>query len=90
MKKPAADKPVPDKDLQGEGNYDATRRYDKAARDFVQSGKVDEAARAAQPESSEQAESLKRAEEIGKSHSRGEDPASTAPKPARKPSKTER
>ena len=38
--KPAPDKPAPDKDLQGEGNYDATRRYDKAARDFVQSGKV--------------------------------------------------
>lgn len=87
MKKAAPDKPAPDKDLQGEGNYDATRRYDKAARDFVQSGKVDEAAREAQPDTPEQAESLKRAEEIGKSHSRGEDPAITAPKPARKTSK---
>ena len=82
-------KPATDKDLQGEGNYEATRRYDRAARDFVQSGKVDEGARAAQPESPEQAESLKRAEEIGKSHSKGEDPAVTATKPARKPSKTQ-
>lgn len=63
------------KDLQGEGNYDATRRYDKAARDFAQSGKVDEAARAAQPGSPEEAEALKRAEEAGQSHSKGEDPA---------------
>ncbi|HWI11427.1 MAG TPA: hypothetical protein VNU48_08880 [Burkholderiaceae bacterium] len=68
-------KPTPDKDLQGEGNYDATRRYDKAAREFVQSGKVDDAAQAAEPGSPEQAESLKRAEEVGKSHSKGEDPA---------------
>ncbi|MES3015847.1 MAG: hypothetical protein V4750_19235 [Pseudomonadota bacterium] len=62
-------------DLQGEGNYDATRRYDKAAHDFAQSGKVDEAARAAQPGSAEEAEELKRAEEAGKSHAKGEDPA---------------
>ena len=68
-------KPTHDKDLQGEGNYDATRRYDKATRAFVQSGKVDEAAHAAEPDSPEQAEGLKRAEEIGKSHSKGEDPA---------------
>ena len=68
-------KPTPGKELQGEGNYDATRRYDKATREFVQSGKVDAAAHAAEPGSPEQAESLKRAEEIGKSHSKGEDPA---------------
>lgn len=68
-------KPTPDKDLQGEGNYDATRRYDKAAREFVQSGKVDDAAHAAEPDSPQQAEDLKRAEEVGKSHAKGEDPA---------------
>jgi hypothetical protein len=62
-------------DLQGEGNYDASRRYDKAARDFAQSGKVDEAALAAQPGSPEEAADLQRAEEAGKSHSKGEDPA---------------
>ena len=68
-------KPTRDKDLQGEGNYDATRRYDKAARAFVQSGKVDEAAHAAEPGSPEQAEGVERAEEVGKSHSKGEDPS---------------
>ena len=66
--------PSNDKDLQGEGNYDATRRYDKAAHEFAQSGKVDEAARAAEPGSTEEAEELKRAEDAGKSHSKGDDP----------------
>ena len=65
----AADAP----DIQGEGNYDATRRYDKAASDFAKSGKVDEAARAAQPRDPKEAEQLRRAEQAGRSHSKGED-----------------
>ncbi|HWH80639.1 MAG TPA: hypothetical protein VNU71_00215 [Burkholderiaceae bacterium] len=72
--------PPRDKDLQGEGNYDATRRYDKAARDFAESGKVEPAARAAEPEDAAEAESLKRAEEIGKAHSKGEDATSKSAK----------
>ena len=60
-------------DIQGEGNYDATRRYDKAASDFAKSGKVDEAARAAQPRDAKEAEQLRRAEQAGRSHSKGED-----------------
>jgi hypothetical protein len=75
--------PPRDKDLQGEGNYDATRRYDKSAREFVESGSVDDAAAAAAPENAAEAEEMKRAEEIGKSHSKGEDRA--APPDARKP-----
>ena len=78
-------KPTDDKALQGEGNYDATRRYDKAAREFVESGQVDAAARAARPTSTEEADELKRAEQAGRSHAKGEDPAlakkpDTAPK----------
>jgi hypothetical protein len=68
--------PPRDKDLQGEGNYEATRRYDKSAREFVESGSVDDAAAAAAPENAAEAEEMKRAEEIGKSHSKGEDRAS--------------
>jgi hypothetical protein len=41
---PAADT---SKDLQGEGNYDAARKFDAEERAFVESGKVDAAARAA-------------------------------------------
>jgi len=68
-----------DKDLQGEGNYDATRRYDKAAKEFAESGKVDEAARAARPDSAEEAEELRRAEREGQSHSKGEDASAQQP-----------
>jgi hypothetical protein len=82
---PAADKSYASSpDLQGEGNYDATRRYDKATRDFVQSGKVDEAARAARPHSPEEAEELKRAEREGQSHSKGEDPELARPSSPKK------
>jgi hypothetical protein len=62
-------------DIQGEGNYDATRRYDKATTDFVQSGKVDQAARDARPKNEAEAEAMKKAEQEGKSHAKGEDPA---------------
>ncbi len=64
-----------DPDLQGEGNYDATRRYDKATSDFVKAGKVDEAARKAAPKDASEAADMQKAEEIGKSHAKGEDPA---------------
>ena len=73
------------KDLQGEGNYDATRRYDKAAHEFAESGKVEEAARAARPTSPEEADELIRAERAGKSHSKGEDPTTAPALPAAKP-----
>ena len=62
-------------DIQGEGNYDATRRYDKATTDFVQSGKVDQAARDARPKNEAEAEAMKKAEQEGKSHAKGEDQA---------------
>jgi len=59
-------------DIQGEGNYDATRRYDKSAREFAQSGKVDEAARAAAPRDEREAQEMRRAEEEGRSHARSD------------------
>ena len=73
MKDPKQPKKNPD--VQGEGNYEATRRYDKATTDFVKSGKVDEAAREARPKSEAEARELRQAEEEGKSHAKGEDPA---------------
>lgn len=62
-------------DLQGEGNYEAARRYDKATTDFVQSGKVDEAARNARPKNETEADEMQKAEQQGKSHAKDEDPA---------------
>jgi len=61
-------KPVDaDPPLQGEGNYSAARRYDKAQREFVKSGQVDDAARRAKPQDAQQAEELSKAEEAGRS-----------------------
>ena len=61
--------------VQGEGDYDAARRYDKATREFVESGKVEPAAHDAAPGSAQEAEEMQQAEETGKSHSKakGED-----------------
>jgi len=59
-------------EVQGEGDYEAARRYDKAAREFAESGKVEPAAHEAAPGSAAEADEMKRAEEAGKSHSKGE------------------
>ena len=60
--------------VQGEGDYEAGRRYDKASREFAESGKVEPAAHDAAPGSTGVAAELERAEEEGKSHSKGEGP----------------
>ncbi|MBV9890772.1 MAG: hypothetical protein JO090_07795 [Rhizobacter sp.] len=60
--------------VQGEGDYEAGRRYDKASREFAQSGRVEPAARDAAPDSAAEAAELERAEDEGKSHSKGEGP----------------
>jgi hypothetical protein len=65
--------PNPDQ-VQGEGDYEAGRRYDKASRDFAESGKVEPAAHDAAPHDAREAEDMERAEEEGKSHAKGEDP----------------
>lgn len=61
--------------VQGEGDYEAARRYDKSQQDFVESGKVDERAGQAGPQDSAEAAELDQAEQEGKSRSKGEAPA---------------
>ena len=61
--------------IQGEGDYEAARRYDRAAADFAQSGKVAPAARKAKPLTAEEAAKMLKAEREGRSHAKGEDPA---------------
>ena len=66
-------KKTPTRDeVQGEGDYEAGRRYDKASREFAHSGRVEPAARDAAPEDTREAAELERAEQQGKSHSKGE------------------
>ena len=43
-----ADTPKSGPDIQGEGNYDASRRYRQGQETFAKSGKVDEKAREAE------------------------------------------
>jgi hypothetical protein len=61
---------------EGEGNRTAAREYNKAQSDFAKSGKVQQAAEdAAVAVDGPEGEELRRAEEKGKQHSHGEDPA---------------
>jgi hypothetical protein len=61
---------------EGEGSRTAARAYDKATRDFIASGKVEDAAReAAHDLDGDQAKALREAEAEGLRHSHGEDPA---------------
>ena len=48
--------------VQGEGNYSAAREFDAAERKWVESGKVDAAARAAAPKSEAERQEMERAE----------------------------
>ncbi|MEZ4449735.1 MAG: hypothetical protein R3B09_09655 [Nannocystaceae bacterium] len=57
---------------EGEGSRTAARHYDQKTRAFVDAGKVDAAARAAERAlDGDEAEALEEAEEIGKSKARG-------------------
>lgn len=61
--------------VHGEGNYAATRDYNQRTKRFIESGKVDEAARAAEPGSEAEALQMQAAEAEGKRHAKEEDPA---------------
>ena len=65
--------------IQGEGNYKAAETYNKATKKFVESGKVEQAARNAEPRDQQEAEELKSAEAEGLSRAREEDPEVTQP-----------
>ena len=62
--------------VEGEGSYTGSKNYNERTRKFVESGKVEEAAQKAKPESELEAAKMKEAEQIGRSHSKGEDPGS--------------
>jgi len=58
----------------GEGNYKAAREYDRATEEFARSGKVEPAARAAQPRTAQEAREMEQAEAEGKSRGKGGEP----------------
>lgn len=61
--------------VQGEGDYEATRRYRKRTEQFLGSHDVEKEARRAAPKSREDARSMAAAEAAGKQRAKGEDPA---------------
>jgi hypothetical protein len=80
----------------GEGNYKASRDYNEATKKFVESGRVEAAAKAAAPRSDAEARELLDAERVGREHAnvpqppvqepippkpKVEDPAPKAPSP---------
>jgi len=61
--------------VQGEGDYEATRRYRARTENFLAKGKVRKAAKRAAPRSRREAEDMAAAEAAGKKRAKGEDPA---------------
>jgi len=64
-----------EENVYGEGNYDASRKYNDATKQFVQSGKVGKAARDAEPATEADVLQMAAAEAEGKRRAKGEDPA---------------
>jgi hypothetical protein len=76
----AEDKKTPGRASQneGEGNRTAARQYNDSQRRFVESGKVEEKAHEAeQALDTPEKDVMERAEAVGKSHKRAEDPEIT-------------
>lgn len=57
--------------MQGEGDYDSAKKYDEQARAFAESGKVEQAAKAAAPRNAQEKEDMLKAEAEGRSHAKG-------------------
>jgi hypothetical protein len=67
--------PMTKQKVQGEGDYEATRRYRKRTDEFLENNDVEKAAVRAAPTSADEAEDMKAAEAAGKRRAKGEDPA---------------
>jgi hypothetical protein len=65
-----ADPQKDEQKVQGEGDYEATRRYRKRTEEFLENNDVEKAALKAAPEDAEEAEEMESAEEAGKSRAK--------------------
>jgi len=66
--KPSAGQPDSQSKVQGEGDYESARRFRKDSEEFLKKADVPDLARRAAPHSKEEAEELKQAEAVGRSH----------------------
>jgi len=55
----------------GEGNYKATRDYNRGMKDHVEHHDIEKEARAAEPGSEEEAREMEEAERVGRSRAKG-------------------
>jgi hypothetical protein len=67
--------------VQGEGDYASAKKFDDEEAAFAKSGRVDQAARDAEPKSRAEADEMAKAEAIGRSRSKGEDASATTRSP---------
>lgn len=56
----------------GEGSYEATRDYQDRTKEYLKKADVEADAQAAKPRSEQEAREMEKAEEEGRSHSKGE------------------
>lgn len=56
--------------IQGEGDYEAARRYRKEVKDFVDKADIDKAAHEAAPRSADEQREMDEAERTGRAHSK--------------------
>jgi hypothetical protein len=61
--------------VQGEGDYEATRRYRKRTDEYILNNDVEKAAVRAAPRDQHEADEMAAAEAAGKKRAKGEDPA---------------
>jgi hypothetical protein len=61
--------------VEGEGSYTAAKDYNQRTQKFIDSGKVKDAARDAEPKNEEEKHAMQKAERIGREHAKEEDPA---------------
>ena len=66
--------PKKSREVQGEGDYKAARRYNEATREFVKEEDVAGAARDAEPQSAGEQQQIERAEQAGRERAKDEDP----------------
>ena len=82
IREPDKTPPVPSRQAQplqqgargefGEGNYKATRQYNEGLKRHLETHDIDKEARDAAPKSRQEADDMKRAEEVGLSHARND------------------
>ena len=52
--------------VEGEGSYSGTKDYNQRTKKFIDSGKVEQAAEDAKPQSEQEAHEMQKAERLGK------------------------